>query len=170
MKQRRAVKSLGFTVPSVVRPKLGALHLAITPYVLYTKARDSRTLYVGWRMNGRKDADRVEAVNTPILEFEVEIQETMDRFRRVFEEAVGPTDWTRAYVCHLPLPVQEKLLREDPAAYFDNLPPYLSAFFKAVCQSYSRKGRLDDLPVSFIKAIMRNGEVGSPADQDTTSS
>jgi hypothetical protein len=88
----------------------------------------------------------------------------LEKFRIEYEEEFGETDLTRHYTSMLPTKDQEWLSERHPKRYFDGLPPFVQAFFKAKMLVAHRKGKLDDMPDDllylFVSGQMDAGKSG----------
>lgn len=75
----------------------------------------------------------------------------LEKYRIEYEALFGETDLTKRYTLTWPEEQQDWLMKHDMKRYFDGLPPFAKAFFKAKMETAARNGCLDDKPDEFIE-------------------
>lgn len=90
---------------------------------------------------------------------DVDTQEELEKYRKIYETAYGTTDLTKRYTSVWPDEQQEWLADNDPRAYFDGLPPFVKAFLKKEIKDSIGVGEGDLLPGFLVKLYMSGNMV-----------
>lgn len=77
----------------------------------------------------------------------------VEEFRIEWERDHGPVDLTRRYTSTLPDAQQTYLMDHHPERYFAGLPEFAQAWIQHAVESRATQGRLDEVPVAFLKLL-----------------
>lgn len=90
-----------------------------------------------------------------------ELTEELEDYRLEFELLHGPTSVTDSYTSSLSASEQSHLLRNEPGAYWNGLPPYVRSFLRERIEGSAREGNLDSLSDAWIRAYI-SGHLRNP--------
>src|SRR2546423_1802768 len=75
----------------------------------------------------------------------------LEQYRQEYETAFGPTDLTRRYTSTWPKDQQQWLVRHEPKAWFDGLPPFAKAYMRGKLDLAASRGGVDYVPDYLIR-------------------
>lgn len=81
----------------------------------------------------------------------------LEQFRIQYEAVNGPTDLTVRYTSTWPESQQDWLIKNEIKRYFDGLPPFVKAFFRAKMEAVAKEGNLDDMPEHLLQLYASGG-------------
>ena len=83
----------------------------------------------------------------------------LEKFRLRFEAEHGKTDLNKYYTSQWPTEQRDWLVKSDPEAYYEGLPPFVKAYLLAIAREAARDGRLDDQSDDLIRLYI-SGKLG----------